>query len=52
MKVVIFGANGQSGRLVTGHALAAGRTVVAVTRGVQRPLAEPSAKNATPGGTP
>lgn len=32
MRLVIFGANGQTGRLVTGRALDAGHTVVAVTR--------------------
>jgi nucleoside-diphosphate-sugar epimerase len=32
MKLVLFGANGQTGRLLTSHALAAGHRVVAVTR--------------------
>jgi putative NADH-flavin reductase len=32
MKLVVFGANGQTGRLLTSHALAAGHPVVAVTR--------------------
>jgi nucleoside-diphosphate-sugar epimerase len=32
MRIVIFGANGQTGRLLTGQALAAGHDVVAVTR--------------------
>jgi nucleoside-diphosphate-sugar epimerase len=32
MKIVIFGANGQTGRLLTGQALAAGHDVTAVTR--------------------
>ena len=32
MRVVIFGANGQTGRLLTGQALAAGHDVAAVTR--------------------
>lgn len=32
MKIVIFGANGQTGRLLTGQALAAGHDVAAVTR--------------------
>ncbi|MGH3643624.1 MAG: NAD(P)-dependent oxidoreductase [Mycobacterium sp.] len=32
MKLVIFGANGQTGRLLTSQALAAGHEVVAVTR--------------------
>ena len=32
MKIVIFGANGQTGRLLTGQALAAGHNVVAATR--------------------
>ena len=32
MRIVIFGANGQTGRLLTGQALAAGRDVAAVTR--------------------
>ncbi len=32
MKIVIFGANGATGRLLTGHALAGGRDVAAVTR--------------------
>jgi putative NADH-flavin reductase len=32
MRIVIFGANGQTGRLLTGQALAAGHTVTAVTR--------------------
>ena len=32
MKIVIFGANGATGRLLTGQALAAGRDVAAVTR--------------------
>jgi putative NADH-flavin reductase len=32
MKSVIFGANGPTGRLATSCALAAGHTVVAVTR--------------------
>jgi putative NADH-flavin reductase len=32
MRIVIFGANGQTGRLLTGQALAAGHEVVAVTR--------------------
>jgi putative NADH-flavin reductase len=32
MKIVIFGANGQTGRLLTGQALAAGHDVGAVTR--------------------
>jgi putative NADH-flavin reductase len=32
MKLVVFGANGQTGRLPTSHALAAGHRVVAVTR--------------------
>src|SRR4051794_1114033 len=32
MKVVIFGANGPTGRLATGRALAEGHSVVAVTR--------------------
>ncbi len=32
MRIVIFGANGQTGRLLTGQALAAGHDVAAVTR--------------------
>jgi NAD(P)-dependent dehydrogenase (short-subunit alcohol dehydrogenase family) len=32
MRIVIFGANGQTGRLLTGQALAAGHDVTAVTR--------------------
>jgi len=32
MHIVIFGANGQTGRLLTGRALAAGHRVVAATR--------------------
>jgi len=32
MKIVIFGANGQTGRLLTGQALAAGHDVAAATR--------------------
>src|SRR4051812_5318411 len=32
MKIVIFGANGQTGKLLTQQALAAGHTVTAVTR--------------------
>ena len=32
MDIAIFGANGQTGRLLTGQALAAGHRVVAVTR--------------------
>jgi len=32
MRIVIFGANGRTGRLLTGQALAAGHEVVAVTR--------------------
>jgi putative NADH-flavin reductase len=32
MRIVIFGANGQTGRLLTGQALAAGHNVAAVTR--------------------
>lgn len=32
MRIVIFGANGQTGRLLTGQALAAGHSVAAVTR--------------------
>jgi putative NADH-flavin reductase len=32
MKLVVFGANGQTGRLLTSHALTAGHPVVAVTR--------------------
>ena len=32
MKLVVFGANGQTGRLLTSHAVAAGHPVVAVTR--------------------
>jgi putative NADH-flavin reductase len=32
MKIVIFGANGATGRLLTGQALAAGHDVAAVTR--------------------
>jgi putative NADH-flavin reductase len=32
MRIVIFGANGQAGRLLTGQALAAGHDVAAVTR--------------------
>jgi uncharacterized protein YbjT (DUF2867 family) len=31
MKLVVFGANGQTGRLPTSHALAAGHRVVAVS---------------------
>lgn len=42
MKLVIFGANGQTGRLVTALALAAGHHVVAVTRRPREfPLAGP-----------
>lgn len=40
MRIVVFGANGPTGRLLTGRALAAGREVVAVTR---RPEAFPRA---------
>ncbi|HAM26149.1 MAG TPA: NAD-dependent epimerase, partial [Microbacteriaceae bacterium] len=32
MKIVIFGANGPTGRLVTAQALAAGHSVTAFTR--------------------
>ena len=32
MKIVVFGANGATGRLLTGQALAAGHEVTAVTR--------------------
>lgn len=32
MRIVVFGANGKTGRLLTGQALAAGHTVTAVTR--------------------
>jgi len=32
MRIVIFGANGQTGRLATRRALDAGHTTVAVTR--------------------
>ena len=32
MNIVIFGANGQTGRLLTGQALSAGHRVVAATR--------------------
>jgi putative NADH-flavin reductase len=38
MRIVIFGANGQTGRLLTGQALAAGHDVAAVTR---RPIGFP-----------
>ncbi len=34
MRIVIFGANGQTGRLLTGQAIDAGHDVVAVTRNV------------------
>jgi uncharacterized protein YbjT (DUF2867 family) len=32
MGIVVFGANGQTGRLLTRHALTAGHRVIAVTR--------------------
>ncbi|MGK8508123.1 hypothetical protein ACRS5S_08690 [Nocardia asiatica] len=32
MRLIIFGANGPTGRLLTSHALTAGHDVVAVTR--------------------
>jgi nucleoside-diphosphate-sugar epimerase len=42
MRIVIFGANGQTGRLLTQQALDAGRTAVAVTRQPDKfPLAHP-----------
>jgi putative NADH-flavin reductase len=43
MKLVIFGANGQTGRLLTSQALAAGHQVVAVTRHPRAwPIADPA----------
>ena len=42
MDIVIFGANGQTGRLLTGQALAAGHRVVAATRRADDfPLSDP-----------
>ncbi|MEU0564641.1 SDR family oxidoreductase [Nonomuraea sp. NPDC005983] len=43
MKLVIFGANGPTGRLATGQALAKGHTVTAVTRHPEAfPLSDPA----------
>jgi uncharacterized protein YbjT (DUF2867 family) len=42
MRIVIFGANGPTGRILTKQALDAGHTVVAVTR---HPEASPSITN-------
>ena len=42
MDIAIFGANGQTGRLLTGQALAAGHRVVAATRRPDNfPLSDP-----------